>query len=84
MAGSTPHAAAHSALVQVLTTGQCACTPSITAVGTTPERITHLVEVAHRQCYIANSLATPVRIEPTITIAAELMGAPAAGSSGSR
>ncbi len=59
------------------------CTPSITAVGTTPERITHLVEVAHRQCYIANSLATPVRIEPTITIAAELMGAPAAGSSGS-
>ncbi|MDT7707305.1 MAG: hypothetical protein QOG20_2912 [Pseudonocardiales bacterium] len=31
------------------------------------DRVRHLVEVAHRECFIANSLATPVRIEPTVT-----------------
>jgi organic hydroperoxide reductase OsmC/OhrA len=35
--------------------------------GPTEERVRHLVEVAHRECFIANSLATPVRVEPLIT-----------------
>lgn len=34
--------------------------------GPTEERVRHLVEVAHRQCFVANSLATPVRVEPTV------------------
>jgi organic hydroperoxide reductase OsmC/OhrA len=41
--------------------------PRITlATGPSEERVRHLVEVAHRECYIANSLATPVRVEPLI------------------
>jgi organic hydroperoxide reductase OsmC/OhrA len=34
--------------------------------GPTEERVRLLVEVAHRECYIANSLRTDVRVEPTI------------------
>jgi organic hydroperoxide reductase OsmC/OhrA len=30
------------------------------------ERIRHLVEVAHRECFIANSLVTEVAVEPVI------------------
>ncbi|KNX38576.1 OsmC family protein [Luteipulveratus halotolerans] len=30
-------------------------------------RLEHLVEVAHRECFIANSLSTPVTVEPTFT-----------------
>ena len=41
--------------------------PRITlAAGPSEERVRHLVEVAHRECFIANSLATPVRVEPMI------------------
>ena len=41
--------------------------PRITlATGPTEERVRHLVEVAHRECFIANSLATPIRIEPLV------------------
>ncbi|MGH8968126.1 MAG: OsmC family protein [Actinomycetes bacterium] len=41
--------------------------PRITLVtGPTEERVRHLVEVAHRECFIANSLSTPVRVEPLI------------------
>ena len=41
--------------------------PRITLVaGPSEERVRHLVEVAHRECFIANSLATPVRVEPMI------------------
>lgn len=38
------------------------------AAGPTEARVRHLVEVAHRECYIANSLRTEVRVEPTIII----------------
>jgi organic hydroperoxide reductase OsmC/OhrA len=38
----------------------------VLAPGPSEERVRHLVEVAHRECYIANSLATPVRVEPVI------------------
>lgn len=34
----------------------------------TAERFAHLVEVAHRECYIANSLSTPVTVEPTLVV----------------
>jgi organic hydroperoxide reductase OsmC/OhrA len=34
--------------------------------GPTEARVRHLVEVAHRECFIANSLRTEIRIEPTI------------------
>lgn len=41
--------------------------PTITvAPGTGEERVRHLVEVAHRQCYIANSLTTEILVEPTV------------------
>ena len=32
------------------------------------ERVRHLCHVAHRECYIANSVKTEIVIEPTITI----------------
>lgn len=37
------------------------------AAGTSVARIEHLCEVAHRECYIANSLATPVEVRPIVT-----------------
>ncbi len=38
----------------------------ITVRGTVPDdRLHHLVEVAHRECFIANSLRTDVEVEPT-------------------
>lgn len=44
--------------------------PRITvAAGTDPERVVHLCEVAHRECFIANSLRTDIRVEPTISMA---------------
>lgn len=38
----------------------------VLAAGPSEERVRHLVEVAHRECYIASSLATPVRVEHTV------------------
>lgn len=34
-------------------------------------RILHLCEVAHRECYVANSLRTEVRVVPTVTISSQ-------------
>jgi organic hydroperoxide reductase OsmC/OhrA len=34
--------------------------------GPTEERVKHLVELAHEECYIANSLKTDVAIEPRV------------------
>ncbi|OHV40067.1 osmotically inducible protein OsmC [Pseudofrankia sp. EUN1h] len=43
--------------------------PRITAVtDTTEDRLGRLVQLAHRQCYIAASLACPVTVEPTFEI----------------
>ena len=40
--------------------------PVITVRGTaTDERLLHLVDVAHRECYIANSVSSEITIEPT-------------------
>lgn len=36
--------------------------------GPSAARVGHLVEVAHRECHIANSLSTPVRVEPTMIV----------------
>lgn len=36
--------------------------------GATEARILHLVEVAHHECYVANSLQTSISIEPRIII----------------
>ena len=41
----------------------------VVAPGPSEERVRHLVEVAHRECFVARSLATPVRVEPVITFA---------------
>jgi len=38
--------------------------------GPTEERVKHLCELAHHECYIANTLATEVEVEPTVEIAA--------------
>jgi organic hydroperoxide reductase OsmC/OhrA len=35
-------------------------------VGPSEERVRHLVDVAHRECFVANSLSTPVRVEPLV------------------
>ena len=41
--------------------------PRITVAGDISEkRLRHLVEVAHRECFIANSLSTEVVVTPTI------------------
>ena len=41
--------------------------PRVTVAGdVSEERVRHLVEVAHRECYIANSLSTEVVVTPTI------------------
>lgn len=41
--------------------------PRITVRGATDEaRVRHLVEVAHRECFIANSLTTEVVVEPEV------------------
>jgi len=37
--------------------------------GPSEERVRHLAEVAHHECYIANSLRTDVRVEPRIEFA---------------
>ena len=33
----------------------------------TEDRVRHLCEVAHRECYIANSVTTEITVEPAIT-----------------
>jgi len=38
----------------------------VLAPGPTRERVEHLVDVAHRECFIANSLRSEMTIEPTI------------------
>lgn len=40
--------------------------PHIVVADGSRERIEHLVEVAHRQCFVANSLRSDMTIEPTI------------------
>jgi organic hydroperoxide reductase OsmC/OhrA len=41
--------------------------PRISVAGDVPEeRLRHLVEVAHRECFIANSLRTEIVVTPTI------------------
>jgi organic hydroperoxide reductase OsmC/OhrA len=40
----------------------------VVATGPTPERVGRLLELAHRECYIANSLRSSVRVEPEIVI----------------
>ena len=42
--------------------------PAITVRGDVAEsRLTHLCEVAHRECFIASSLTTDIVVEPTFT-----------------
>ena len=36
------------------------------AAGPSEERVRHLVEQAHRECYIANSARTEIQVEPAI------------------
>ncbi|MDQ1398824.1 MAG: hypothetical protein QOK20_756 [Acidimicrobiaceae bacterium] len=44
--------------------------PRITMAGpASEERVRHLVQVAHRECYIANSLKTDIVLDPTIILA---------------
>ena len=41
--------------------------PRVTYRGETKEeRVLHLLELAHRECYIANSLRTEITLEPTL------------------
>jgi uncharacterized OsmC-like protein len=36
--------------------------------GTEEERVLRFVEMAHKQCYISNSLSTEIVVEPTVEI----------------
>jgi organic hydroperoxide reductase OsmC/OhrA len=38
------------------------------AAGPSADRVRHLVEVAHRECYVANSLRTDIDVIPEVTI----------------
>ena len=38
------------------------------AAGTNPDKVHHLCEVAHRECFIANSLRTDIVVEPTVLV----------------
>lgn len=38
----------------------------VLAAGPTRDRVEHLVDVAHRECFIANSLRSEMTIQPTI------------------
>ncbi len=42
----------------------------VVAGGPTVEQIHHLVEVAHRECYIGNSLRTEVDVVPQVEFTA--------------
>lgn len=45
--------------------------PRITVNGGVDEaRVRHLCDVAHRECFVASSLRTEIRVEPEITIGA--------------
>jgi organic hydroperoxide reductase OsmC/OhrA len=37
----------------------------------TEARVVHLCEVAHRECYIANSLRTTINVQPDVTVVAQ-------------
>jgi organic hydroperoxide reductase OsmC/OhrA len=39
--------------------------------GVKEERILKLTEMAHKQCYISNSLSTEIAVEPTVEIREE-------------
>ncbi|MEZ0364782.1 OsmC family protein [Mycobacterium sp. pUA109] len=41
----------------------------VVAPGPTVDQIRHLVQVAHRQCYIANSLRTQIEVRPQVEYA---------------
>lgn len=40
----------------------------VVAAGTSEERVRKLVELAHHECYVANSLRCPVLVEPEIEV----------------
>lgn len=43
--------------------------PHITVRGTVAEdRLRHLCDVAHRECFVANSVTTDITLEPTFTL----------------
>ena len=45
--------------------------PRIAVNGDVDEaRVRHLCDVAHRECFVATSLRTEIRLEPEITIGA--------------
>ncbi len=41
------------------------------ALGTSEDRVKHLVEVAHQECFIANSLLTEVDVKATVVVGSE-------------
>ena len=49
--------------------------PHVVASGATAERVERLLHKAHEQCYIANSLNSAIRLEPSI----EIVSSPTSG-----
>ena len=59
--------------------------PQITvAPGPSVPRVERLVHLAHGECYVANSLATPVAVEPAITFSSAICYGDRLSSSASR
>lgn len=55
--------------------------PEIRVRGSVAEdRLRHLCEVAHRECFIANSLTSEVRVEPSFTFDDPMAGSDETGS----
>lgn len=54
-----------------LRVGRIVLRPTVTVRGDVDEsRVRHLLEVAHRECFIARSLTSEMRLEPTIILEA--------------
>ena len=55
--------------------------PRITVRGpVSAERVASLADLAHRECYVANSLTTRVVVEPTVLVEAGAAGSEVAGA----
>jgi organic hydroperoxide reductase OsmC/OhrA len=68
--GEMPEVTGPTALSRIRLRPQITLTDTLVEGGgpVTESRVRHLCEVAHRECYIANSLRTDVLVEPLISL----------------
>ncbi|MCW2602165.1 MAG: OsmC family protein [Pseudonocardiales bacterium] len=61
--GTMPHSAGPMSVAQIVLRPHIVLAP-----GTDPSVVAALVEQAHAECFIANSLRTSITVEPTVTV----------------